>query len=138
MPEVSKGDVRVILMNGKILEEDGEQAVIRRVNKDDSEFRSNLALGGKAEKGKLTDEMQRIVDVTAPKLIRDGLFFVGLDIVQDKLIEINVLSPGGLDYCNDIGLPDFTETVIKAIERKIEHKTHYKKSLSNRQLATMD
>ena len=53
LPEVSKGDVRVILMNGKVLEEDGEQAVIRRVNKDDAEFRSNLALGAKAEKTKL-------------------------------------------------------------------------------------
>ncbi|PVW15791.1 ATP-grasp domain-containing protein [Marixanthomonas spongiae] len=138
LPEVSKGDVRVILMNGKILEEDGEKAVIRRVNKDDTEFRSNLALGAKAEKAKLTDAMQRIVDIAAPKLIRDGLFFVGLDIVEDKLIEINVLSPGGLDYCEDIGLPNFTETTIKAIERKIEYRKLYKNSLSNRVLATMD
>lgn len=138
LPEVSKGDVRVILMNGKILEEDGEKAVIRRVNSDSSEFRSNLALGAKAEKAKLTPEMQKIVDITAPKLIRDGLFFVGLDIVKDKLIEINVLSPGGLDYCEEIGLPDFTTTVIKAIERKIEYKRLYKNSISNRELATMD
>ncbi|MAN59181.1 MAG: glutathione synthetase [Flavobacteriaceae bacterium] len=138
LPEVSKGDVRVILMNGKILEEDGHQAVIRRVNNDKGEFRSNLALGAKAEKAKLTPEMQRIVDVTAPKLIRDGLFFVGLDIVNDKLIEINVLSPGGLDYCEAIGYPNFSETVIKAIERKIEYKRYYENGLSNRELATMD
>lgn len=138
LPEVSRGDVRVILMNGKVLEENGEKAVIRRVNSDSGEFRSNLALGAKAEKTELTKEMQHIVDVTAPKLIRDGLFFVGLDIVKDKLIEINVLSPGGLDYCEAIGLPDFTETVIKAIERKIEYKKLYKNSLSNRELATMD
>ena len=82
--------------------------------------------------------MQRIVDITAPKLKRDGLFFVGLDIVDDKLIEINVLSPGGLDYCKDIGLPDFTETVVKAIERKMEYKSYYPGELSNRELATME
>ncbi|MBT0607944.1 glutathione synthetase [Aequorivita echinoideorum] len=138
LPEVSKGDVRVILMNGKILEEDGEMAIIRRVNSDSSEFRSNLALGAKAKKAKLTPEIERIVALTAPKLIRDGLFFVGLDIVKDKLIEINVLSPGGLDYCEKIKLPAFTDTVIEAIERKMEYRKYYKKTLSNRELATMD
>ncbi len=138
LPEVSKGDVRVILMNGKILEENGEKAVIRRVSSDKSEFRSNLALGAKAKKAKLTPAMEHIVKLTAPKLIRDGLFFVGLDIVDDKLIEINVLSPGGLDYCENIGLPDFTETVVKALERKMEYLKYYKNSLSNKVLATMD
>lgn len=138
LPEVSKGDVRVILLNGKILEENGEKAIIRRVNSDSSEFRSNLALGAKAKKAKLTPEIERIVSLTAPKLIRDGLFFVGLDIVKDKLIEINVLSPGGLDYCENINLPAFTDTVVAAIERKIEYKKHYNGSLSNRALATMD
>lgn len=138
LPEVSKGDVRVILMNGKILEEDGQKAIIRRVNKDSSEFRSNLALGAKAKKAKLTPEIEKIVSITAPKLIRDGLFFVGLDIVKDKLIEINVLSPGGLDYCEKINLPAFTDTVVAAIERKIEYRKYYKNSLSNKELATMD
>jgi len=138
LPKVSKGDVRVILMNGKVLEENGEKAVIRRVNSDKSEFRSNLALGAKAKKANYTKAMKTIVDITAPKLINDGLFFVGLDIVDDKLIEINVLSPGGLDYCEAIGLPDFTETVIKAIERKVQYKKLYQGNISNRVLATMD
>ncbi|MEM0516814.1 MULTISPECIES: glutathione synthase [Aequorivita] len=138
LPEVSKGDVRVILMNGKILEENGEKAIIRRVNSDNSEFRSNLSLGAKAKKAKLTPEIEKIVSLTAPKLIRDGLFFVGLDIVNDKLIEINVLSPGGLDYCENIKLPAFTDTVVEAIERKIEYKKYYKNSLTNKELATMD
>ncbi len=138
LPEVSKGDVRIILMNGKVLEENGEKAVIRRINSDKAEFRSNMALGAKAERAKYTKAMQRIVEITAPKLISDGLFFVGLDIVDDKLIEINVLSPGGLSYCESIGLPDFTETVIKSIERKVEYKKLYKNNLSNKMLATMD
>lgn len=138
LPEVSEGDVRIILMNGKVLEENGEKAVIRRVNSDKDEFRSNLALGAKAKKAKYTKEMQRIVEITAPKLIKDGLFFVGLDVVDNKLIEINVLSPGGLDYCEAIGLPNFTTTVIEAIERKIEYKKLYKNKLTNKVLATMD
>ena len=138
LPGVSKGDVRVILMNGKILEKDGEPALIRRINKDKSEFRSNLALGGSAEKAKMTPEIERIVKLTAPKLIRDGFFFVGLDVVDDKLIEINCMSPGGLSYTEDIGLPDYSETVIEAIERKVEYKKLNKSEISNKELATMD
>ena len=138
LPEVSKGDVRVILMNGKVLEEDGKKAVIRRVNKDKDEFRSNLSLGATAKKTNYTKKMQHIVEITAPKLIKDGLFFVGLDIVDDKLIEINVLSPGGLEYCEEMGLPSFTTTIIKAIERKVKYKTFYKNNISNKVLATMD
>lgn len=138
LPQVSKGDVRVIMMNGKILEQNGEKAIMRRVNSDTSEFRSNVALGGKVKKAELTPEIEKIVSLTGPRLIRDGLFFVGLDVVDDKLIEINVLSPGGLSYCPDIGLPDFTDSVMEAIERKIEYRKYYKNSISNKVLATMD
>lgn len=138
LPEVSKGDVRVFLMNGKILEQEGQKAVIRRVSTDKSEFRSNLSLGAKAKKAKLTPAMEHIVSLTAPKLIRDGLFLVGLDIVKDKLIEINVLSPGGLNYCEAIGMVDFTDTIVDALERKINYTKYYKNKLSNRVLATMD
>ncbi len=138
LPEVSKGDVRVILMNGKVLEQNGEKAVIRRISTDKNEFRSNLSLGAKAKKAKFTPEMEHIISLTAPKLIRDGLFFVGLDIVKDKLIEINVLSPGGLDHCEEIGMPDFTDSVIDALERKMVYMKYYKNKLSNRVLATMD
>ncbi len=138
LPGVSKGDVRVLLMNGKILEKDGALGLIRRINTDKDEFRSNLALGGKAEKAKLTPEIERIVELTAPKLIRDGFFFVGLDVVDDKLIEINCMSPGGLAYTEAIGLPDFTDVVIESIERKIEYKKLNKRELSNKELATME
>ncbi|WP_335965773.1 glutathione synthetase [Galbibacter sp. PAP.153] len=136
LPAVKDGDVRVLLMNGRVLEENGEKAIIRRVS-GKGEFRSNFKQGATADSSELTKEMQYIIDLTAPKLIKDGLFFVGLDIVKDKLIEINVLSPGGLDRFSDIGLPDFTNTVIDAIERKLYYKEKYKGQLSNKVLATM-
>ncbi len=137
LPAVKDGDVRVLLLNGKIMEKDGQKAIIRRVA-GEGEFRSNFKLGATADSSDLTPEMQRIVDLTAPKLIRDGLFFVGLDIVKDKLIEINVLSPGGMERFGDIGLPPFTDYVIESIEKKIEYKKLYEGQLSNRTLATMD
>ena len=137
LPAVKDGDVRVLLLNGKVMEKDGDKAIIRRVA-GEGEFRSNFALGATADSSDLTPEMKRIVNLTAPKLIRDGLFFVGLDIVKDKLIEINVLSPGGMEHFKDIGLPSFTDYVIEAIERKVEYKKMYEGQLSNRTLATMD
>ncbi|GGD95163.1 glutathione synthetase [Planktosalinus lacus] len=137
LPAVKDGDVRVLLMNGKVIEEKGKQSIIRRVS-GEGEFRSNFALGATADSSKLTKAMQKIVDLTAPKLIRDGLFLVGLDVVKDKLIEINVLSPGGLEHFKDIGLPDFSESIIKAIERKLYYKEKFPGQFPNKVLATME
>ena len=136
LPAVKDGDVRILLLNGRVMEKDGVQAIIRR-SPGEGEFRSNFRQGATANSSDLTPEMQRIVDLTAPQLIRDGLFFVGLDVVKDKLIEINVLSPGGMERFKDIGLPDFTPMVIEAIERKVEYKELYKGQLTNKVLATM-
>ena len=136
LPAAKEGDVRVLLMNGRVMEKDGKYGIIKRVT-GEGEFRSNFNQGGTGDKSPLTDEMKKIIEITAPKLIRDGLFFVGLDIVKDKLIEINVLSPGGLDYFGDIGLPDFSDVVIEAIEKKVEYKKMYKGQISNQVLATM-
>lgn len=137
LPAATKGDMRVILVNGKILEQDGQSAIIHRVSNDKSEFRSNLTLGGIPKPGKLTPEIEHIVSVISPKIIEDGLFFVGLDIVEDKLIEINVLSPGGIDHYEITGMSDFTESVVKALERKVEYKKE-NPDIPNSVLATKD
>jgi len=137
LPDVKHGDVRVLLLNGKVMEKDGKKGILRRVPSE-GEFRSNMAVGAKPATTELTPAMQDIVDIVAPKIIKDGLFFVGLDIVDDKLIEINLLSPGGLDYFEEVGLPDFSSVVIEAIERKIHYRDKYKGELSNKMLATMD
>jgi glutathione synthase len=136
LPAAKEGDVRVLLLNGRVMEKDGKYGIIKRVT-GEGEFRSNFNQGGTGDKSPLTDEMKRIIEITAPKLIRDGLFFVGLDIVKDKLIEINVLSPGGMDHFEEIGLPDFSDVVIDAIEKKVEYKKMYKGQISNQVLATM-
>lgn len=136
LPAAKEGDVRILLMNGQVMVKDGKYGIIKRVS-GKGEFRSNLAQGASADNTPYTDEMKKIVEVTAPKLIRDGFFFVGLDVVKDKLIEINVLSPGGLDGFPKIGLPDFSDVVVEAIEKKVEYKKLYGNKISNRELATM-
>lgn len=137
LPEVKNGDVRVLMMNGKILEQDGELGIIRRFNEDKNEFRSNLVLGATPSKGKLTEEIKNIASVVGPKLIEDGLFFVGLDVVGDKLIEINVLSPGDMHYTDITGMTDFTDSIVSALEHKVVYKNQHRK-FCNKELATKD
>ena len=98
LPEAKDGDVRMFVMNGRPLEVDGQIAAFRRVSTSD-EVRSNMSTGGKAQKVKVTDEMLEMVEAVRPKLIADGMFLVGIDIVGDKLMEVNVFSPGGFGSC---------------------------------------
>lgn len=137
LPAVKDGDVRVLLLNGKVMEKDGKYGIVRRVS-GEGEFRSNISQGATPDSSEYTEEMKKIVEIAAPILIRDGLFLVGLDIVKDKLIEINVLSPGGMDSFPHIGLPDFSDVVVDAIERKLRYKKDYGNKISNRELATME
>ena len=65
------------------------------------------------------------------------MFLVGLDIVGDKLMEVNVFSPGGLGSAQRMEGEDFAVAVIEAIERKVEYKRHYGGQISNKRLATM-
>ncbi|MDX5347590.1 MAG: glutathione synthase, partial [Hymenobacteraceae bacterium] len=94
LPKATEGDVRLFVMNGEALQHKGKYCALRRVNKGD--VRSNISAGGKAQKVEVTAEMLRLVELVRPKLVQDGMFLVGLDIVGDKLMEINVFTPGAL------------------------------------------
>lgn len=135
LPKAADGDVRLFVMNGAPLARDGHYAAFRRVNSG-PDLRSNMSAGGKARKAKVTDEMLHLVQQVQPKLVRDGMFLVGLDIVGDKLMEINVFSPGGLGSCGELYGVNFAKMVIEDLERKVELRRLYGDSLSNRRLAT--
>ena len=119
LPAAPKGDVRLFVMNGRPLKHDGKYAAFRRVNKT-GDARSNMHSGGESEPVEVTDKMLRLVEIVRPKLVSDGMFLVGLDIVEDKLIEINVFSPGGLGSSSEFAGIDFCEVVIHDLERKVQ------------------
>jgi glutathione synthase len=81
--------------------------------------------------------MLEIVEVVRPKLRTDGMFLVGLDIVGDKLMEVNVFSPGGLHTCEKLYGTNFAETVIDALEYKVDLRIHYGAELNNSTVATL-
>lgn len=136
LPEAKNGDVRMMVMNGQPLEVSGRIAALRR-RPSSSDIRSNLAAGGKAEPVDITQEMLDVVDAVRPKLVADGMFLVGLDIVGDKLMEVNVFSPGGLNYCDDLYGVHYSPAVLADLERKVALRSHYSDQLPNNVLATM-
>ena len=89
IPEVAEGDKRIIIVDGEPF------GAINRIPKK-GDFRSNLALGGKPEKSDLSDQEKMICSELSIQLKEEGLFFVGIDVINGMLSEINVTSPTGL------------------------------------------
>jgi glutathione synthase len=135
LPAAAAGDVRLFAMNGRPLVHDGQYAAFRRVAQN-GDARSNMHSGGRSEPVEVTDTMLQLAEIVRPKLVRDGMFLVGLDIVEDKLIEINVFSPGGLGSCAEFTGIDFASVVIGDLERKMEGKHQPNGCASNAQRAT--
>lgn len=135
LAEAKQGDIRLFLMNGKPLERDGKFAAVRRVPSGD-DIRSNMHAKGGAEKVQVTEDNLRVAELVRPKLVRDGMFLVGLDIVGDKILEINVFSPGALMSASETQGASFADSIIESIERKIEIRDAALRPFDNRELAT--
>ncbi len=112
-PEVVGGDKRVLLLDGQLL------GAIRRVPRAD-DIRANIHVGGRVEACELTTREQELVAVLGPKLSERGLFFVGLDLIAEKLIEINVTSPTGIQELGRLTntLPE--RDVIRWVEQRVK------------------
>ena len=135
LPEAAKGDVRMFVMNGQPLVVDGEYAAFRRTPST-KDIRSNMSAGGKAEKVKVTDDdAARWSRSSAPSWSPTGCSSSGLDIVGDKLMEINVFSPGGLGSAHSLYEVNFAPAIIAELERKVNIRKHYPE-IDNHTLAT--
>lgn len=136
LPDAKNGDTRLFLMNGEPLQVNGKYAMMQRVNAS-GDIRSNIHAGGRPEKVKMTDQILELAEIVRPKLVQDGMFLVGIDIVGDKLMEINVFSPGGLNVMSQMYEEDFATQVVKSLERKVRYKNLYSDYLYNSRLATL-
>jgi len=136
LPAAAEGDTRLFLMNGLPLQYKGKYAAFRRVRSGD-DIRSNIHAGGKLRKSKLDDTMFELAEMVRPRLAEDGMFLVGLDIVGDKLMEINVFSPGGLGSAQKFEKVNFCRAVIESLERKVKYMKFYGRNFSNLELATL-
>ncbi len=110
-----QGDVRILLLNGQPI------GAMKRVPGSD-DHRSNVSAGGSVAKHQLTKEEKALCKQIGPKLIKDGLYFVGIDVIGGKLVEVNVMSPGGVTYINRVYKVRIHEKVIDFIEDKVQDK----------------
>ncbi len=109
VPAVSKGDKRVLLVDGEPV------GAINRIPAD-GQVRSNLARGGRAAAVQLTARDLEICRIIGPELRRRGLLFVGIDVIGDFLTEINVTSPTGAQQLKRFGGADAAAAMWDRIE----------------------
>ena len=136
LPRAADGDLRLITLNGRPLRVEGQYACIRRYN-DSGDARSNISAGGKFELVTPDADALRAAEIVAPKLMRDGMYFAGLDIVGDKLMEVNVDTPGGINMADDLAEVDFSGHIIADLARKVRLRRQYRGILSNLELCML-
>jgi glutathione synthase len=111
LPQVSAGDKRIILI-------DGEAAgAVNRVPAA-NDIRSNMVRGGAAKPADLSSREREICETIGPELRRRGLIFVGIDVIDGNLTEINVTCPTGLRAIHRLGGPDLSVPLWDKIEEK--------------------
>ncbi|MEP4378042.1 MAG: glutathione synthase [Alphaproteobacteria bacterium] len=111
LPEVRLGDKRIILVDGEAV------GAINRVPAE-GEARSNMHVGGRAEKIGLTSREQDICAAIGPALREQGLIFVGIDVIGDYLTEINVTSPTGIQEIDRFDGVNLSALIWDAIEKR--------------------
>ncbi|MGA9599150.1 MAG: glutathione synthase [Methylocystis sp.] len=111
LPQVVQGDKRILLVEGEAL------GAVNRVPAQD-DIRSNMVRGGLASATELTERENEICRRLQPALVERGLLFVGIDVIDGWLTEINVTSPTGLRALVKHGGPDLSSTILDVIERR--------------------
>ncbi|NBS12409.1 MAG: glutathione synthetase [Gammaproteobacteria bacterium] len=114
------GDIRVLMLGGEYL------GAYQRIPAPD-DIRANIHAGGTAHTVTLTDEQHALLRKIGPVLMEDGLHFVGLDLIGNKLLEVNVLNPGGITNINRLKRVKLQRKVIDYVERLVEQR-HAKRS----------
>ena len=126
-----QGDTRILLLNGKPI------GAVKRVPGDE-DHRSNISAGGTFQRHQLTKAEKNLCHKIGPKLVKDGLYFVGIDVINGMLVEVNVMSPGGITYINKVSkvklqckVVDFFEEVVGEKILASERRDKLKSSIRN-------
>jgi glutathione synthase len=111
IPEIRDGDKRLIVLNGEPL------GCTLRVPRED-EHRGNIHVGGNCVKAEITARDREICRMMRPRLERDGLYFVGLDIIGNYMTEVNVTSPTGVQEIDQLDGVNLEAKVIDFVEER--------------------
>jgi glutathione synthase len=116
LPDAAQGDKRLLLLGGEPIRVGRRVAVYRRVEHE-------------RRKAELTSSDERIVALLRPRLVADGLYLVSVDIVGEKVLEVNVFTPGGFHQNQELYGIDVAEAVLRDLERRIEVRRAYRKNV---------
>jgi glutathione synthase len=128
LPAIVKGDKRVLLLGGAPLQVGSRVAAYKRMRPKD-DIRNNMHVGGARRPADFSEAERRICELLRPRLVADGLYLVGVDLVGDKILEINVFAPGGIANINQLYELDVGTEVIRDLERKVELRSVYREPI---------
>ena len=112
LPEAKDGDKRIIMLDGEPI------GAVNRIPTG-SEFRGNMAVGGRVEKTEITPREREICAAVGPRLRANSLYFVGLDVIGGYLTEVNVTSPTGIREIDRLNNSSLGKNVIQWLEKAI-------------------
>jgi glutathione synthase len=134
IPESEQGSTRLFLLNGEPLRHRGKLAAFQWI-RTDNDLRTNIHATGSTAKAAITDVHLQIAEAVRPRLVQDGMFLASLHIVGDKLLDVNVFSPGGLGIAQAFEKVNFSDAVIAAVEQKVAYTNFYGRNFDNVDLA---
>jgi glutathione synthase len=124
LPAVARGDKRILLLGGEPIRLGGHIAAYRRMRPKD-DIRNNMHVGGVRKRCEFGEVEERIARLLKPRLDSDGLYFVGVDVVGDKLLEINVFAPGGVHNINELYGVNVGEHIVEDLEKRVAVRRAY-------------
>ena len=122
LPEATRGDRRLILLDGEPLMVDGRAAIYERIRAQD-DFRANLHVGGTGCKAEFTPADARTSAALKDQLKADGLYLVGVDLVGSRVLELNVMAPGGLYNANRFQGINSGKAIVEDLERRVRERS---------------
>jgi glutathione synthase len=128
LPEVKRGDKRVLLLAGEPIRIGKHTAAYKRMRPKD-DIRNNMHVGGQRKPCAFSEVEARICDLLRPRLVADGLYLVGVDVVGDKILEINVFAPGGIHNINELYGINVGARIVDDLERRVAVRSAYQNEL---------
>jgi glutathione synthase len=124
LPEAEEGEKRLLLLNAEPIRVGNRVAIYRRRTISAANGgKAGSSVRGKCDFGPVE---ARICDILRPKLLADGLYFVAVDIVGDRILELNVFTPGGIHAVHELYGIDVADFVVADLERRVRLRAAYR------------
>ena len=126
VPEIEKGEKRLLLLGAEPIRVGKRVAIYRRHTAIGDPETTSTEAASTRSRCEFGPAEARICELIRPKLLADGLYFVGVDIVGDKVLEVNVFTPGGIHAIAELYGIDVADIVIRDLDRRVRLRAAYR------------